>query len=66
MVFNRSFDRTQDLRPYARKRGVFDLIYLQAVVGEYVGRLLKNQLKLNLHPDKIIIKTIASGVDFLG
>ncbi|MBU1615804.1 RNA-directed DNA polymerase [bacterium] len=27
---------------------------------------LKNELKLELHPNKIFIKTIASGIDFLG
>ena len=27
---------------------------------------LKNKLKLEMHPNKVFIKTIASGVDFLG
>lgn len=27
---------------------------------------LKDNLKLNLHPDKVFIKTVASGIDFLG
>ena len=27
---------------------------------------LKQRLKLSLHPDKVFIKTLASGVDFLG
>jgi hypothetical protein len=27
---------------------------------------LSEKLKLNLHPDKVFIKTLASGVDFLG
>ena len=31
-----------------------------------IGDFLINQLKLFLHPDKVFIKTIASGVDFLG
>ena len=31
-----------------------------------IQEFLKNELKLELHPDKIFIKTIASGVDFLG
>lgn len=31
-----------------------------------VNRLLTERLKLTLHPDKISIQTIASGVDFLG
>jgi retron-type reverse transcriptase len=40
---------------------------------EYLGLLipviddfLQNRLKLFLHPDKVFIKTVASGVDFLG
>jgi len=31
-----------------------------------IDKFLKNNLKLTLHPDKIFIKTSASGVDFLG
>jgi hypothetical protein len=31
-----------------------------------IGFFLKEQLKLILHPDKVYIKTFASGVDFLG
>lgn len=31
-----------------------------------VGDFLEEQLKLSLHPDKVFIKTLASGVDFLG
>lgn len=31
-----------------------------------VREFLKNELKLELHSDKIFIKTIASGIDFLG
>ncbi len=31
-----------------------------------VERFLKEQLALSLHPDKVFIKTLASGVDFLG
>ena len=33
---------------------------------EQMKEFLETKLKLNLHPDKIFIKTIASGVDFLG
>jgi len=29
-------------------------------------RFLKNKLELELHPDKVFIKTLASGIDFLG
>ena len=31
-----------------------------------ISRFLKEKLKLLLHPDKVFIKTLASGVDFLG
>jgi RNA-directed DNA polymerase len=31
-----------------------------------IDKFLKNTLKLSLHPDKCFIKTLASGVDFLG
>ena len=39
--------------------------YLQNILGQ-MKKFLKNNFKLNLHPDKVFIKTIASGVDFLG
>jgi RNA-directed DNA polymerase len=32
----------------------------------YISQFLDNNLKLSLHPDKLFIKTLASGVDFLG
>ena len=31
-----------------------------------IGDFLLERLKLDLHPDKVFIKTIASGIDFLG
>ena len=31
-----------------------------------ISKFLEKELKLQLHPDKVFIKTIASGVDFLG
>ncbi|MDP1625401.1 MAG: reverse transcriptase domain-containing protein [bacterium] len=31
-----------------------------------ISNFLKENLKLSLHPDKVFIKTLASGVDFLG
>ncbi len=42
-----------------------DREYLTKILGE-VGDFLQTNLKLSLHPDKVFIKTIASGVDFLG
>ena len=32
----------------------------------YIEVFLREQLKLTLHPDKVFIKTVCSGVDFLG
>lgn len=32
----------------------------------HISNFLKENLKLSLHPDKVFIKTLASGVDFLG
>jgi hypothetical protein len=31
-----------------------------------IAAFLETRLKLSLHPDKVLIKTFASGVDFLG
>ncbi|PIS05322.1 MAG: hypothetical protein COT81_01725 [Candidatus Buchananbacteria bacterium CG10_big_fil_rev_8_21_14_0_10_42_9] len=31
-----------------------------------IKEFLRDELKVELHPDKVFIKTIASGVDFLG
>jgi retron-type reverse transcriptase len=39
--------------------------YLEMIIPA-IAEFLKNRLKLTLHPDKVFIKTIASGVDFLG
>ncbi len=39
--------------------------YLENIL-EQMKDFLENNLKLNIHPDKVFIKTIASGIDFLG
>lgn len=39
--------------------------YLESLIRE-IGAFLHKELKLSLHPDKVFIKTLASGVDFLG
>ena len=39
--------------------------YLESLLV-LIGDFLKEKLKLNLHPDKVFIKTFVSGVDFLG
>jgi len=42
-----------------------DKKYLECVL-EQMKEFLVNNLKLTMHPDKVFIKTISSGVDFLG
>ncbi|MBI3306150.1 RNA-directed DNA polymerase [Candidatus Nomurabacteria bacterium] len=42
-----------------------DKEYLQNILNK-MKKFLENELKLYLHPDKVFIKTIASGIDFLG
>ena len=39
--------------------------YLKSKIGP-INDFLQNELKLTLHPDKIFIKTLSSGMDFLG
>lgn len=39
--------------------------YLESILPE-ISEFLEARLKLSLHPDKVFIKTFASGVDFLG
>ena len=40
-------------------------IYLENILIK-ISTFLEKELKLHLHPDKVFIKTLASGVDFLG
>ena len=42
-----------------------DRKYLQNITP-LIGDFLQNELKLTLHPDKIFIKNLPSGIDFLG
>lgn len=42
-----------------------DRIWLENILPE-IKNFLEHKLKLQLHPDKVFIKTVASGVDFLG
>jgi RNA-directed DNA polymerase len=66
---NPSFER-RGIRYYARYAD--DFIFLSAdrnnlvAIFSQIDKFLKNTLKLSLHPDKCFIKTLASGVDFLG
>lgn len=43
----------------------YDQSYLLKIL-RYIKVFLIDKLKLELHPDKVFIKTLASGVDFLG
>ena len=42
-----------------------DKIYLEDILKQ-MKEFLENDLKLTMHPNKVFIKTISSGVDFLG
>lgn len=42
-----------------------DKVWLEELLPK-IGDLLSEHLKLDLHPDKVYIKTLSSGVDFLG
>lgn len=42
-----------------------DKNYLENIVPQ-VQKFLQANLKLSLHPDKLFLKTVASGIDFLG
>ncbi len=42
-----------------------DRVWLQNLIPE-ITEFLRQNLKLELHPDKVSIRTIASGVDYLG
>jgi RNA-directed DNA polymerase len=42
-----------------------DRAYLENILSQ-ITEFLHHELRLNLHPDKVSIKTFASGIDFLG
>jgi len=42
-----------------------DRKYLENIIS-VISKFLKNELKLELHPNKIFLKTLSSGIDFLG
>lgn len=57
-------------RYYIRYADDFVIFHEQKEVLEcllrHISDFLEQQLRLSLHPDKVSIKTVASGVDFLG
>ncbi len=68
--FDQFVKRTLKVKYYIRYADDFVIIsqdkkYLQNISNK-MSEFLENKLKLNMHPDKVFIKTIASGVDFLG
>jgi RNA-directed DNA polymerase len=68
--FDQFVKRNLKIKYYARYAD--DFIFLSEdrkkllVIFLRIDKFLINALKLSLHPDKCFIKTIASGVDFLG
>lgn len=73
-VYLNELDRfvKQDLRFPHYIRYADDFVFLSPYRNELlailpiISDLLRDHLKLAIHPDKIILKTFASGVDFLG
>ncbi|OGI70014.1 hypothetical protein A2643_00220 [Candidatus Nomurabacteria bacterium RIFCSPHIGHO2_01_FULL_39_220] len=53
------------IMPARSSGGQNDQMYLGNIL-ERIKEFLGKELKLQLHPDKVFIKTFASGVDFLG
>ncbi len=73
-IYMNEFDvfakRTLKLEHYVRYADDFAILhedrdYLAALIP-YIQTFLGKELKLQLHPKKVFIKTLASGVDFLG
>lgn len=68
--FDQFVKRSLKIKHYIRYADDFVILsndknYLTALVP-YVELFLREELKLELHPNKLFLKTLASGVDFLG
>lgn len=68
--FDQFVKHTLKVRYYIRYADDFVILspdkkYLENIIPA-IAEFLQNTLKLTLHPDKIFIKTLYSGVDFLG
>ena len=68
--FDQFMKRELKVRYYIRYADDFVILredkkYLEAELSK-IETFLSESLRLSLHPDKVFIKTIASGVDFLG
>lgn len=69
-VFDQFVKHTLKIKYYIRYADDFvicseDKQYLEKLLPKIHSFLIR-ELQLSLHPDKVVIKTIASGVDFLG
>ena len=68
--FDQWMKNTMNIKYYIRYADDFVILstdknYLLELVPKILD-FLEGELKLSLHPDKVFIKTFASGVDFLG
>ena len=68
--FDQFIKRKLKTRCYIRYADDFVILngdrnYLQDLIPR-ISEFLETKLKLTLHPDKLFIKTLASGIDFLG
>jgi retron-type reverse transcriptase len=68
--FDQSLKHTLKVEYYIRYADDFVIFsqnkeWLENILAK-IGFFLEHELKLRLHPDKVFIKTMASGVDFLG
>lgn len=68
--FDHFMKRTLKVKYYIRYADDFAILhedkkYLENLIPQ-VSEFLETKLKLSLHPNKLFIKTLASGVDFLG
>lgn len=68
--FDHFIKRSLKIQHYIRYADDFVILhedkkYLESMLPK-ISEFLETRLKLSLHPDKVFIKTLASGVDFLG
>lgn len=68
--FDHFMKRTLKVKHYIRYADDFTILhedkeYLEKLISQ-ISEFLETRLRLSLHPNKLFIKTIASGIDFLG
>ena len=68
--FDQCMKHTYNIKYYIRYADDFVIFHHDKSVLEEllpkIGEYVEEKLKLQLHPDKVFIKTLSSGVDFLG